>query len=82
MVLGGGGVWGESLEPNFVVMLQAFLLIVDENGGRDVHRVDKAKPLLDAALADEVLHGGGDVHEAAAAGDFKPQLFGQAFHRL
>jgi len=47
---------------------------------RDVHGVDEAKPFLDAALADEALDSLGDVDEAAAVGDFEPEVFGQAFH--
>jgi len=40
-----------------------------------MHRIDQAKPLLHAALANQSLDGVRDVYEAAPAGHFKPKLF-------
>jgi len=46
----------------------------------DVHGVDEAEAFLDAAFGHEIFHGAGDVHEAPAARDLKPELFGETFH--
>lgn len=46
----------------------------------DMHRVHEAQALLDAAFAHQVLDGAGDIHESAAVGHFKPEVFGQGFH--
>ena len=45
-----------------------------------MHGVHKANSILDAAFADETFYGSGDVDEASASGDFKPEMFGEAFH--
>ena len=81
-VLGGGGVRCEFLEPDIVIVMQPAFVIIDENGGGDVHRVHETEPFLHAAFAHEVLHRAGDVDETAAAGDFEPELFGKRFHGL
>jgi len=47
------------------------------NAWCDVHRVDEAEPLLNAALRDKFLDGVGDVDEASAAGNFEPEMFGE-----
>ena len=62
------------LKPNFVVVMQAALVVVDEYGRGDVHRVAEAEPLLDAAFADQFFDGAGDVDEAPAARNFKPKV--------
>ena len=50
------------------------------NARCDVHRVDKAQPLLDAALPHKPLDNSGDIHESATGRHFKPKMFGQRFH--
>ena len=70
----------EFFQPDFVVVQQAVLGVVDEDAGGDVHGVDEAKSFLHAAFADERGDGVGDVHKAAPARHFKPELFGERFH--
>jgi hypothetical protein len=46
------------------------------NAWCDVHRVAEHKSLLNAASPNEFFNSGGDVHKAAAAFDFEPEVFG------
>ena len=57
---------GELLQPVVEVPVQAGFVVVDEDRGRDVHGVDQAEPLPDAAFAQAVLDLGSDVEIAAA----------------
>lgn len=50
------------------------------NATCDVHGVDKTQPFLHAAFADERGDGVGEVHKAAPARHFKPELFDKRFH--
>ena len=40
--------WGQSFEPCFKVSMQTRFIIVDKDGGGDVHRVYQADSLLDS----------------------------------
>ena len=60
--------------------MQAALVVVDENAGRDVHRVDKAKTFADAAFSEAFFQFTGDVDEAPPGGDFKPEFLAIGFH--
>ena len=44
------------LQPHLVIVEQAVFGVIDEDRRGDVHRVHQAKPLLDPALAHQVLH--------------------------
>src|SRR6185295_10546777 len=48
VALGARVVGGEPLEPLLVVLVQARLVVVDEDGRGDVHRVDQAQSLAHA----------------------------------
>lgn len=80
VVLGCRRMRRELFQPNIVIVQQAFLGVIDEDRSRDVHRIDQAKSFLHTAAADQFLDGGGDIDEAAAVGDFEPELLSQAFH--
>jgi len=80
VVVAGGFVGGEFFEPDVVVVVEAALVVIDEDGGGDVHGVDEAEALLDAAFEDEGFDGGGDVEKAAPGWDFEPEVFGEGFH--
>ena len=54
---------GELFQPLFVVMVQAGFIIVDEDRGRDVHRIYQAQLLADSALFDACLHLRRDVFQ-------------------
>jgi hypothetical protein len=47
------------------------------NARCDVHRVAKAQSFFDFAAAHQVFNGVCDVHEAAAAFHFEPEMLGQ-----
>jgi len=40
----------EPLQPPFIIFVEAALVVVDEDGGRYVHRVAKQKPFPDSAF--------------------------------
>src|SRR5690606_15726815 len=46
---------GKLLEPHLEVMVQPGFVIVDEYAGRDVHGVDKHKPVFYPAFVDALL---------------------------
>ena len=81
VVVGGHGlVRGELFEPLVVVAVQPALVVVDEDAGGDVHRVDQAQSFADATLAQAFVDLGGDVDEGAARGDVEPEFLTIAFH--
>jgi hypothetical protein len=45
-----------------------------------VHGVDEAEAFLHPAFSHEVFYRGSDIYKAATVGDFKPKVFGKAFH--
>jgi hypothetical protein len=79
-ILGSWRMRRKFFEPDLIIVKQAFLGVVNENGGGDVHGVDEAKALADAAFADQFLNRRCDVHESPAIGNFKPQLLGERLH--
>ena len=50
------------------------------NASCDVHGIDEAKPLLHAALADELLDRAGDIDVIAPMRRFKPEMLSKKFH--
>ena len=79
-VLGMGMLGREFFQPLFKIAVQAGLVVIDENARRDVHGVNKAESLADAALAQAGLDLRGDIHKRAAAGDFEPEFLPVGFH--
>lgn len=79
-VLGVGLFRCELFQPDFEILMQAGLIVVDENGGGDVHGIDQAQALFDAALAQGGFHLRGDVDELPAFRHFEPKLFPKGFH--
>ena len=80
MVLGSGGVRRKLLQPDFVIVVETALVVIDENGGRDVHRAAEAESTLDFAFADQLFNRLRDINETATTFDFKPEIFSQRFH--
>src|SRR6266487_5050844 len=56
VALGTRIVRGEPLQPAFVILVQSWLVVIDENAGSDVHRIDEAEALAYATG----LHRSGD----------------------
>src|SRR5581483_4565966 len=79
-VLLGRSVRGEALEPALVVLVEARLVVVDEDGRGDVHGVHEHEPLAHAALRDGAGDLARDVHEPAPRRDVEPELLAMALH--
>jgi len=81
VAIGGGGGMGRQLfEPEFVIVMQTGLVVVDEHRCGDVHGVNQTKALGNAAAPDKILNRLGDVDESSTAGDFEPEMLGQRLH--
>jgi hypothetical protein len=77
------GVWVKRcqlLKPNAEVVMQATLIVIDENRRSDVHRIAKNQSLLNAALANRLFDLRGDVDEAHCRRHIHGQVFGVGFH--
>ena len=70
----------ESFEEFLEVLVQAFLVVVDEYRCRDVHGVHQAKPFLDAALLQTFLDLWRDVDVFTPGLDVEPKFFAEGFH--
>src|SRR5687767_1842047 len=77
VVLGGGGVGSEFFEPDFVVMVQSALVIVDKYRGSNMHRIAEAKSLAHSAFSNQVLDCARHVDKSPALWNLKPKMFGQ-----
>jgi hypothetical protein len=53
-------------------MVQSRLIVVDEDGGGDVHGIDQAEAFFYAALPQALFHLGRDVDKGPPGGDFEP----------
>ena len=78
-VLRGRLVGRKLFEPFLVIGVQARFIVVNENGSGDVHGVNETETFTDFALPNELLDRGRDIDEAAAGGDFKPEMFSERF---
>src|SRR3954454_19588025 len=65
---------GQLLQPALVVLVQAGLVVVDEDARRNVHGVDQAEPFADAALRHRPLHVRRDVDEVHPRRDVHRQM--------
>lgn len=71
---------GQRFQPRFVIVVKSLFIIVDEDGGCDMHGVYKSESFPDAALCKALLHLGSNVDKSAASGNVKPELFSVTFH--
>ncbi len=60
--------------------MQAGLIVVDEHAGRDVHGIAEEQPLLNPALADDLLDLARDVDEIHPCRHVECQVFGVRLH--
>ena len=74
-----GRVRRKFFQPDFVIVVEPTLIVVDEDGRGDVHGVDQAKAFAHPALANELFDLRRDVDEPAPAGDFKPEILRERF---
>ena len=61
-------------------MVKSPLVIVDEDGRRDVHGVYESEAFLDTALEKALSYLRGNIDESAARRDVEPEFFSVAFH--
>ena len=52
----------QALQPLLVIGVQSWLVIIDEDAGSDVHRVDQTEPLVDPTLVQSLLDLSGIDH--------------------
>jgi hypothetical protein len=64
--------------PTFVVVVETALVVVDEDGRGDMHRVAKQKSFPDAAFPQTTLDLGRDVDECPSSGNVEPKLLPEA----
>jgi hypothetical protein len=63
---------GQPFEPNVVVMVQSRLVVIDEDGGGDVHGIDQAEAFFYAALPQTLVDLRRNVDKGPSGGDFEP----------
>src|SRR4030095_4663767 len=79
-VLAVGFLGREFLQPDLEIVVQPAFIVVDENAGSDVHRVDQAQAFTDAAFTDGLRDIIGNVQELPALRHIEPELFAKGFH--
>src|SRR5688500_10910726 len=67
---------GELLQPFYEIVMKAALVVVDKDGGGNVHGVNEDDAFLDAAFSDASLDIAGDVYEIHLLRDVVGQIFG------
>lgn len=73
-------VGGEPFQPFFIIVVQPAFIVVDEDGGGDVHGIDEAESLADAAFTQTLFHLRCDVCKTAAGREVEPEFFAVGFH--
>jgi hypothetical protein len=63
---------GEPFQPHIVIVVEAALVIVNENRGRYVHGIDKHQAVLYTAFFQTGFYLLGDVDECPSLGDIQP----------
>ena len=81
VVLVIGALGGELFEPLADVFDEAALVVIDVDGGGDVHGRDEAEAVTDAAAADDGLDLVSDVDHLFALAGVEGEVFGVGFHK-
>lgn len=80
LVLGMGLLRSELLQPDLIVVVQARLVVVDENRCCYVHRVHQYKTIPNAALRHQSLNFVVNGNDGPTPGHVHPNFFCQRFH--
>ena len=64
----------EGLEPEFVVVVQPRLVVVDKDRGSDVHGANQHQALLDPALLYQALHLRVERDDGPSLGHLQPEF--------
>jgi hypothetical protein len=67
-------------QPAVVILMQAGLVIVYEDGGRDMHCKNKNEPLFDSTFSQAGFHLRCDVYESPSSWNVEPEFFTKRFH--
>ena len=62
--------------------MESPFIVIDEDRGGDVHRIDKRETLLNTTFMETAIDVLGDVDKTHAFGGLKPKFFAEAFHDL
>jgi len=65
----------EFFQPQLIIVMEAWFVVVDERRSSDVHRVDQTKTFHYAASVNEFLDLRCDIDEPASIRHFKPKMF-------
>jgi len=80
VVLVAGVAGGEVLEPLADVVDESGLVVVDVDGGGDVHGRDEAEAVVDTGFADDGFNLGRDVDHLVAGFGFVGEVLGVDLH--
>lgn len=80
VVLVSGPARGNVFEPLRDVFDQTVFMVVDVDGGGDVHGADEAEAVVDAALMDDILYLGRKVHHLVTFLRVERQVGGVGLH--
>ena len=57
------------LQPEFIVVMKAGFIVINKDRGRNMHGIDKDKPLLDSAILQALVDLRSDIDEGPSGGD-------------
>lgn len=67
--------WSESFEQQFVVVMKAAFVVIDEHACRDVHWSNQAESIFDTALCHQSFDFAVNGYNRPAFGDLHPEFF-------
>lgn len=70
----------EFFQPSLIIVVKSSLVIVDEDGCRDVHGVYESESFLNTALKEALLYLRRNIDESMARRNVEPEFFSVAFH--
>ena len=73
----GGSVRCEFFQPDLVVVMKTWFVVINEYRGCNVHGVNEAKTFSYAATTNEFFDRGCDIHEASSSRHFEPKMFSE-----
>src|ERR1019366_593723 len=78
--LGAWVVRRQPFKPSLVIFVKAGLVVIDEDRGGDVHRIDEAETLAHAAFLHRLFNFARDVHEVHPVGHLHGEIFRMRQH--
>src|ERR1039458_4983161 len=78
--LGAWVVRRQPFKPSLVIFVKAGLVVIDEDRGGDVHRINEAETLAHAAFLHRLFNFARDVHEIHPVGHLHGEIFRMRQH--